>query len=105
LSIIGKVFDMSELIEYQEGSVVSRTIIKKKTGTVTVFAFDEGQELSEHTAPFDALIYSLDGRGRVVISREPMELEPGQMVIMPAGQPHSVKALTKFKMVLVMIRT
>jgi quercetin dioxygenase-like cupin family protein len=96
---------MTDLIQYQDGSVVSRTVIKKKSGTVTVFAFDQGQELSEHTAPFDALVYCLDGDGRVVIAGEPMDLKRGQMVIMPADQPHSVKALTQFKMVLVMIRT
>ncbi len=94
-----------DLINYQEGSVVSREIISKKTGTVTLFAFDEGQGLSEHTAPFDALAYCLDGDMEVTISGNPIQLEPGEMVIMPAHQPHSLKALKKFKMLLIMIRT
>jgi len=94
-----------DLINYQEGSVVSREIISKKTGTVTLFAFDEGQGLSEHTAPFDALVYCLDGDVEVSISGSPIKLRPGEMVIMPAHQPHALKALKKFKMLLIMIRT
>lgn len=93
-----------DLINYQEGSVVSREIISKKTGMVTVFAFDEGQGLSEHTAPFDALVYCLDGEVEVTISRNPIRLKEGEMVIMPAHEPHSLKALKKFKMLLIMIR-
>jgi quercetin dioxygenase-like cupin family protein len=85
--------------------VVSREIISKKTGTVTLFAFDEGQGLSEHTAPFDALVYCLDGDVEVTISGNPIQLKPGEMVIMPAHQPHALKALKKFKMLLIMIRT
>ncbi len=97
-----KVIDM---IDYQEGSVVSREIISKKTGTVTLFAFDKGQGLSEHTAPFDALVFCLDGEVEVTISGSPIRLKEGEMVIMPADQPHALKALKKFKMLLVMIRT
>lgn len=94
-----------DLINYQEGSVVSREIISKKTGTITLFAFDEGQGLSEHTVPFDALVYCLDGNVEITISGNPIQLKPGEMVIMPAHQPHALKALKKFKMLLTMIRT
>jgi quercetin dioxygenase-like cupin family protein len=97
-----KVVDM---IGYQEGSVVSREVISKKTGTVTLFAFDKGQGLSEHTAPFDAMVYCLDGEVEVTISGNPIRLKEGEMVIMPAHQPHALKALSKFKMLLIMIRT
>jgi quercetin dioxygenase-like cupin family protein len=94
-----------DLADYQEGSIVSRTIIDKKTGTVTFFAFDEGQGLSEHTAPFDALVYLLDGEAEVVISGKPFRLKRGEMVIMPANDPHALKAITRFKMILTMIRS
>jgi quercetin dioxygenase-like cupin family protein len=92
-----------ELIDYQEGSVVSRTIIDKKAGTVTLFAFDEGQGLSEHTAPYDALVYLLDGEANVVISGKSVRLRKGEMIIMPANEPHALKAVTRMKMVLTMI--
>ena len=94
-----------DLIEYQEGSVVSRTIIDKETGTVTLFAFDEGQGLSEHTAPFNALVHILAGEAEVTISGKTFPLKDGEMVIMPANQPHAIKAVTRFKMVLTMIKT
>ncbi len=97
--------NLKELIAYQEGSVVSREVISKKTGTVTLFAFDKGQGLSEHTAPFDAMVYCLDGGVEVTISGNPIRLEEGEMVIMPAHEPHALKALSKFKMLLIMIRT
>lgn len=92
-------------LSYQEGAVVSRTIIDKATGTVTLFAFDQGQGLSEHTAPFDALVYLLDGDAEVTISGKALYLKPGDMVVMPAGQPHALKAVKKFKMMLVMIKS
>lgn len=95
---------LAGLIDYQEGSVVSREIISKKTGTVTLFAFDQGQGLSEHTAPFDALVYCLDGETEVAISGNPIRLKEGEMVIMPAHEPHALKALQRFKMLLIMIR-
>ncbi|MDM8000643.1 MAG: cupin domain-containing protein [Dehalococcoidia bacterium] len=95
---------MAGLVDYQKGAVVSRQIINKPTGTVTVFAFDKGEGLSEHTAPFDALVQILDGEGEVTISGKPNKLVAGEMIIMPAGQPHSLKATARFKMVLVMIR-
>lgn len=96
---------VADLVDYQEGSVVSRTIIDKGTGTLTLFAFGEGQVLSEHTAPFDALVYLLDGEAEVVISGKPIHLSTGEMVIMPANEPHALKAIKKFKMMLVMIRS
>ncbi|MDI9555272.1 MAG: cupin domain-containing protein [Pseudomonadota bacterium] len=95
---------MTGLVEYQAGSVVSRAVIQKKTGTVTLFAFDEGQGLSEHTAPFDALVCLLDGQADIVISGKSHVLKQGEMIIMPAGEPHSIKAIGPFKMMLVMIR-
>ena len=95
---------LSELIDYQEGSVVSRTIVDKEAGTVTLFAFDEGQGLSEHTAPFDALVYGLDGEVEVTISGKAVRLENGEMVIMPANKPHALKATKRFKMLLTMIK-
>jgi quercetin dioxygenase-like cupin family protein len=94
-----------DLVDYQEQSVISRTIIDKKTGTVTLFAFDQTQGLSEHTAPFDALIYLLDGKAEITISGEPFHLKQGEMIIMPANKPHAVKAIEKFKMILTMIRS
>jgi quercetin dioxygenase-like cupin family protein len=94
-----------DLIDYQEGSVVSRTIIDKKTGTLTLFAFGEGQGLSEHTAPFDALVYLIDGEAEIVISGKTLHVKAGEMVIMPANEPHALKAVKKFKMMLVMIRS
>ncbi|MEW6202615.1 MAG: cupin domain-containing protein [bacterium] len=96
---------MTDLVDYRDGSVVSRQIINKKTGTVTLFAFDKGQGLSEHTAPYDALVCILDGKAEIVISGKPFNLKEGEMIIMPANQPHSLKAIKKFKMMLIMIRT
>ncbi len=95
----------NDLLDYQEGSVVSRTIIDKKTGTVTLFAFDEGQGLSEHTAPFDALVHLIDGEAEITISGKPLRLKKDEMVIMPANEPHALKAVKKFKMILIMIRS
>jgi len=94
-----------DLVDYQEGSVVSRTIIDEDAGTVTLFAFDEGQGLSEHTAPYDALVHLLDGEAEIVISGKPLRLREGEMVLMPANEPHSLKAIGKFKMILTMIRS
>ena len=95
---------LAELVDYQHGSVVSREIIDKKTGTVTLFAFDQGQGLSEHTAPFDALVYVFDGEAEIVISGKSLRVKEGEMVIMPANQPHALKAIKKFKMILTMMR-
>ena len=95
---------MKSLVEYQEGTIVSKTIISNGSGTVTIFAFDKDQALSEHTAPFDALLQVIDGNVRVKISGEKFELASGEMIIMPANEPHAVKATTRFKMMLVMIK-
>ncbi|MBA7651835.1 hypothetical protein ES703_59664 [subsurface metagenome] len=94
-----------DLVDYQEGSVVSRTIVDKKTGTLTLFAFGEGQGLSEHTAPFDALVYLLDGKAEITISGKTFHLKEGEIIIMPANEPHALKAIKKFKMLLVMIKS
>jgi quercetin dioxygenase-like cupin family protein len=99
-----QVFNMAELIAVQTGAVVSRTLVNKKTGTLTVFAFDAGEGLSEHTAPFDALVYILEGEAEVTIGGTPLHLQSGEMVIMPADIPHALQAHTPFKMLLVMIR-
>ena len=97
--------NLGNLIAYQEDSVVSKTIINKDTGNVTLFAFSQGQGLSEHTAQFDALIYILDGESEITISGRPIEAKEGEMVIMPANKPHSLAAIKKFKMLLVMIKS
>ena len=96
---------LSDMVEYQAGAVVSRTLIDKKTGTLTLFSFDAGQGLSEHTAPFDALVYLLDGEAEVTISGKPFHLHTGEIIIMPAGEPHALKATKRFKMMLVMVRS
>ena len=96
--------NLADLIDYQEGSVVSRTIVDKEAGTVTLFAFDAGQGLSEHTAPFDALVYNLDGEVEVTLSGKAIQLKKGETVIMPANKPHALKATKRFKMLLVMIK-
>jgi quercetin dioxygenase-like cupin family protein len=100
-----QVKNLIDFINYQDDSVVSREIIKRPTGTITVFAFDEGQGLSEHTAPFDAFVYVLDGEVEIRITGKPNLLKQGEMIIMPADQPHSLKAIKRFKMMLVMIRS
>ena len=100
-----RVLEMADLIEYQEGSVVSRTIIDQKTGTLTLFAFAAGQGLSEHTAPFDALVYLLDGEAEITIAGQRHRLSEKDMIIMPANKPHALKAIENFKMLLVMIRS
>ncbi|HUT66308.1 MAG TPA: cupin domain-containing protein, partial [Spirochaetota bacterium] len=87
-----------------EGSVVSRTVIDRKVGTVTVFAFDDGQGLSEHRAPYDALVYIIEGEADIAISQKSNIMKEGEMIVMPGNEPHSVKARTRFKMMLVMIR-
>lgn len=97
-------FVVSALLDYQNDAVVSREIIKKDTGTVTFFAFDKGQGLSAHTAPFDALVYIVDGSAEIRISGKTNLCKKGEMVIMPANKPHAVKAIKRFKMLLVMIK-
>jgi quercetin dioxygenase-like cupin family protein len=94
-----------EMIDYQDKTVVSRTLIKKPTGTVTLFAFDSDEGLSEHTAPFDALLYLLDGQAEITISGQPHTMCAGEIITLPQGKPHSVRALSRFKMLLTMVRT
>jgi len=100
-----QVKNLSDLVKYQENAVVSSEIIKKETGIITVFAFDKGQGLSEHTAPFDALVSIIDGQAEITISGEPFIVKESEMIIMPANKPHSLKAMAKFKMLLVMIKS
>jgi quercetin dioxygenase-like cupin family protein len=95
----------ADLVSYQEGAVVSRAIVSRTTGSVTLFAFDKGQGLSEHTAPFDALVHLLEGEAEIVISGKALQAKMGDMVLMPAQQPHALKATTRFKMILTMIRS
>lgn len=102
---LGKVMALRDSVIYQEGSIVSRTLIDKGSGTVTLFAFDEGQALSEHTTPFDALVIVVDGEVDVTISGVVSHLKEGEMIIMPANKPHALKAAKRFKMALVMIRS
>jgi len=96
---------ISKLVNYQDDSVISRTLIEKETGTVTLFAFSKGQALSEHTAPFDAMVHILDGKAEITISGNLNILGSGQMIIMPANEPHALKATENFKMLLTMIRS
>jgi len=95
---------LKDLVGYQDGSVVSRTLIDKPTGTVTLFSFDKGQGLSEHTAPFDAMVNVVDGEAEVMISGEPHTVNEGEMIIMPANKPHALRAHKPFKMLLVLVR-
>ena len=99
-----RAFQLKDVTEYQEHSVVSREIIRKPSGTMTVFAFDAGEGLSEHTAPFDAAVYLLEGEARITIDGEPHSVKEGEMIIMPAGKPHALKAVSRYKMLLVMIK-
>lgn len=100
-----QVMKLTEMVSYQEGSIVSRTLIDKKAGTVTLFAFAAGQGLSEHTAPFDAMVYLLDGEADVTISGKTYHVRKGETLIMPANEPHALKATSAFKMLLVMVRS
>ena len=100
-----QILQLADMAAYQDGSIVSRQITKAEAGNVTLFAFDAGQELSEHTAPFDALVHVLDGEAEIFISGKPFHLREGEMIIMPANQPHALKAVKRFKMLLAMIRS
>ena len=103
-SCLGKGQELSQLVEYSTDSIVSKTIIDKPAGTITLFAFDAGQRLSEHTAPFDAVVQVVDGTGEITIDGEAIDVTNGQIIIMPANVPHAVTANEKFKMLLTMIR-
>ncbi|MBL7070573.1 MAG: cupin domain-containing protein [Candidatus Omnitrophica bacterium] len=104
-NITGRAESILDLVQYQDSSVVSREIIRKGTGTITLFAFDKGQGLSEHTAPFDAMVYIFDGKADVIISGTSNSLKAGDIIIMPANKPHALKAVERFKMLLVMIKS
>lgn len=97
-------FDLKNHIQYAEGSIVSKTIVDRKLGTLTLFAFDKNQGLSEHTAPFDAVVEVLDGEAEITLQAKPVTVSAGQMIIMPANIPHSLMAIKRFKMLLIMIR-
>ena len=99
-----EILRMAELVAYQDGAVVSRQITKAEAGNVTLFAFDKEQGLSEHTAPYDALVHILEGEAEVIISGQPFQLKGGDAIVMPANEPHALKAIQKFKMLLTMIR-
>ena len=103
--IRGEARSLSGLVEYQEGAVVSRTLLKKERGSVTLFAFDQGQELSEHTVPHDALVCLVDGEAEITVAGVPHGLSQGDTILMPGGQPHAVRATGRFKMLLTMIRS
>jgi quercetin dioxygenase-like cupin family protein len=103
--LIGKAIEINNLAEYQEGSVVSREIIRKEVGTVTIFAFDKGQGLSEHSAPFDAMVQIVDGEAEITISGNLNIVKKGELIIMPANEPHALAAVKPFKMILTMIRS
>lgn len=103
--LLSKAVGLAALVNYQVGAVVSKTVIAKKAGTVTVFAFDRGQGLSTHSAPFDALVQILDGEARITIAGKGMNVKKGEMIIMPADKPHALKANKRFKMMLVMVKS
>ena len=106
MDLKGKVIDVEGLIEYQEGSVVSMEVIKKELGTVTLFAFDKGQGLSEHSAPFDAMVQIIDGEAEITLAGEPHTVKKGEMLIMPANVPHTLQAVNgPYKMILTMIKS
>ena len=104
-SLTNKISTLNNLVEYQDDTVVSRTIIDKTAGTVTLFAFGEDQGLSEHTAPFDAIVNIIDGEAEITIAKNKHHLKQGEMIIMPANIPHALKAIKKFKMLLIMIKS
>jgi len=104
-NLLGDATALTDLVKYQDGTVVSRTLVKKKTGTVTLFAFDEGEGLSEHTTPFDALVLVADGSVEITVSGQTMLVKEGEVLLLPADEPHALKAVTRFKMLLIMIRS
>ncbi len=99
-----KILNLAKLVDYQKSSTVSRILFDKKAGKLTVFAFDEGQSLSEHTSPYDAIVQVLEGKVEIQITKQLYQLEPGEMIHMPANQPHALRALSRFKMLLILIR-
>ena len=103
-NLTSKVIPMSGMVAVQPGAVVSRTVVSKKAGTVTLFAFDKGQGLSTHSAPYDAMVWILEGEAEIAIDGQPLQAKTGDMVLMPANRPHALNALRPFKMALVMIK-
>jgi quercetin dioxygenase-like cupin family protein len=104
-TILPQAIKLESLIEYQKDAVVSKTIITKKTGTVTLFAFDKGQGLSEHSASYDAMVYILDGESEITISGKEMIVKKGEMILLPANKPHALRAVSQYKMLLIMIKS
>jgi len=102
---MSEIMNLKELVAYQKGTIVSKTIVEKETGTITLFAFDREQSLSEHTAPFDALVQVIDGQAEIRIAGEPHHVKEGELLLMPANQSHALKAISPFKMLLTMIRS
>lgn len=100
----GEIYKLADLVDYQQGSVVSRTLINKEVGTVTLFSFDEGQGLREHTTPYDALVNILDGEAAITISGKEYRLAEGDIIVMPANEPHAIRAESRFKMLLIMVK-
>lgn len=103
-ALIAESAKLAALVDYQSGAVVSRTVLERETGSITLFAFDQGQGLSEHTAPFDALAFILDGEAGITVGERSLRVRAGEAVIMPAGKPHALQAVTGFKMMLVMVK-
>lgn len=101
----GRPISLSDSVEYSSGGIVSKTVLKRETGNISVFSFDKGEGLTEHTSPFDAVIVGIDGKGEVTIAGQPNTVEAGQLIIMPKNIPHAVYAAEKFKMMLIMIRS
>lgn len=101
----GKSINLRDSIEFSSGGIVSKTVLKRETGNISVFSFDKGEGLTEHTSPFDAVIIGLEGEGEIRIDGRPNTVEPGQLIIMPRNVPHAVYAAEKFKMMLIMIRS
>ena len=99
-----EIYELKQLVKYQEGTIVSKTLINKENGTITIFAFDQGQSLSEHTAPFDALVHIIEGNAEIKIVGKKFNLKKGEIIIMPANKPHAVKAINNFKMILTLIK-
>lgn len=105
MNIKEKVFNLAGMVEYQEGSLVSQTLVDKSEGTITLFAFDKDQNLSEHTTPYDAFVYIADGSADIIISNKVFHVRKGEFIIMPANKPHAVKAKSRFKMLLIMVKS
>lgn len=101
--IFGKNKSVNDLVAYQKNSIVSRQLISRKPGTVTLFAFDQGQELSEHISPYDATVFILEGEALIQVDRKPFTVKQGEVILMPAAHPHALKAVTAFKMILILI--